>query len=124
MSFFAGRGKKRAWNTWSMYPQATEAFLMMIDRPATLTQSLMAIVERFVVLLYDRLSESSSINEAQRLFTKGKRSLENIPPTAAALEQHTLYEGHLPEWLYLVPVFNQRTCSPKSSTLGMAARGW
>ena len=51
----------------------------------------MSVIERFVILTYDRLSELSDVNQArQELFTKGNKALENIPPTSAALErQHT-----------------------------------
>jgi len=40
--------------------------------------------------MYDRTSQSSSVNECRRvLFTRKNRAIENIPPTADALLQHT-----------------------------------
>ena len=49
----------------------------------------MDILERFIVLLYDRTSPKMKVNEARRmLFTQKGRSLELIPPTRAALVQH------------------------------------
>ena len=46
-------------------------------------------LERFVVLMYDRTSETTEVNEARKqLFTQKSRALENMPPTKAALEQH------------------------------------
>lgn len=46
-------------------------------------------ITRFVVLLYDRLSDTDDVNECRRsLFTKKARSVEQIPPTQDALLQH------------------------------------
>jgi len=51
----------------------------------------MAVIERFVVLLYDQTSTIEEVNQAGKdLFSKKARSLENIPPTRATLEQHTM----------------------------------
>ena len=47
------------------------------------------MIERFVVLLYDRAGSSSSVNFARRwLFTKKGRTIDNCPPTSDALRQH------------------------------------
>ncbi len=49
----------------------------------------MSVLERFVILMYDCTSDITGINEARKqLFTRKSRSLENLPPTLAALEQH------------------------------------
>ena len=46
-------------------------------------------LECFVVLMYDRTSECLEGNEARKqLFIQKSRTLETIPPTKAALEQH------------------------------------
>jgi len=43
-----------------------------------------------VVLMYDRTSERQGVDAARRyLFSKKSREIENIPPTAAALLEHT-----------------------------------
>ena len=48
------------------------------------------MVERFIVLAYDRNSQSSSVNETRKhLLTNYGRTIQNIPPTEGALEQHT-----------------------------------
>ena len=48
-----------------------------------------AALEQFVVLLYDRTSDLLQVNDARKqLFTQKSRSLENIPPTCAALKEH------------------------------------
>ena len=47
-------------------------------------------VERYVVLLYDKTTSLSDVNEARRhLFTKKACLSENLPPTKDALRQHT-----------------------------------
>ena len=49
----------------------------------------MSTLERFVVLLYDRTSDITMINDCRKqLFTRKSRILENLPPTKAALQQH------------------------------------
>ena len=47
-------------------------------------------IERFVILLYDRSSECFEVDKARKdLFTRKGRAIENIPPSSAALIQHT-----------------------------------
>ena len=57
----------------------------------------MAVIERFVVLFYDRTSAVVEANQAGKdLFSKKDRGLKNIPPMRAALEQHAMravFEG-------------------------------
>ncbi|KAJ8043846.1 hypothetical protein HOLleu_11123 [Holothuria leucospilota] len=51
---------------------------------------LFKLLERFVVVLYDKTSNLESINEARReLFCQKNRPMENIPPTLDALLQHS-----------------------------------
>ena len=46
-------------------------------------------ISRFVILLYDQSSPTTSANECRRvLFTQKKRSIEGIPPTEDSLVQH------------------------------------
>ena len=69
--------------------------MLMEDNISDLSLSLL---ERFVVLLYDRTSDLLMVNDARkRLFTQKSRSLENIPPTQGALKQHikrASYQAH------------------------------
>lgn len=91
VSFFVGKGKKTAWDVWSVFPGLTNVLLRLMLMPEKVDDACMAIIERFVVLLYDRTSAMVEVNQArQDLFSKKSRSLENIPPTRAALEQHTM----------------------------------
>ena len=97
VSFFAGKGKKSAWDTWSVFPEVTSAFLEITNAPSELSEECTRNIETFVVLLYDRGSELRSVDEArQQLFCTRSHSLDRIPPTSAALKQHILrasYQG-------------------------------
>ena len=56
----------------------------------------MSVIERFVILLYDRTSMCTEIDQArQKLFAK-RTNVKQIPPTRAAMEQHikrAIYQG-------------------------------
>ena len=75
-----------------------DAFNELLRIPGEISDRSMSLLERFVVLMYDRISESTDINEARKqLFTQKSRTLENIPPTQTALVQHikrTCYQAN------------------------------
>ena len=88
-SAFAVRGKKTAWDVWGVYPEITATFSLLSSSTCHINEEMIVNIERFVVLLYSRSSDSNRVNEARReLFVRGTRSLENIPPTHTALIQH------------------------------------
>lgn len=65
------------------------AFSNLSGSPQTISSEDFALLERFTVLLYSRTCPSNDVNQArQALFAQGNRTIENIPPTKAALEQH------------------------------------
>ena len=89
ISAFGGRGKKRAWSTWQVFPEVTEAFESLLLMEEEISETVMSVLERYVVLLYDRTSGLVQVNDARKqLFAQKSRSLENIPPTYAALREH------------------------------------
>ena len=89
VSFFRGRGKKTAWDVWSVFPELTPVLQTLSSSPEDIAEESMSVLERFVVLLYDRTSNLTKVNEArQELFCKKSRDLERIPATRAALKQH------------------------------------
>ena len=64
------------------------AFEALADK-STNVQEFSDILQKFVVLAYDKNIQTTDINKAREvLFSKGKRALDKIPPTAAALKQH------------------------------------
>ena len=78
VSTFAGHGKKTAWSTWNSLPELTDALLMLADGPKEIPDDAMNIIERFVIVF------------------PRKHSVQQIPPTRAALEEHVkrpVYQG-------------------------------
>ena len=124
VSFFSSRGKKTAWDVWNVFPELTGTLQSLTLLPATISKECMAVIERFVVLLYNRTSNLTEVNEArQELFSKKSRSLDSIPPTSASLLQHTkraVYQGGYVTVVATVPnliiliVTNTGTCKLKS----------
>ncbi|ELT99539.1 hypothetical protein CAPTEDRAFT_208935 [Capitella teleta] len=88
VSAFYGRGKRTAWEAWKSYLEVTEAYQDCVSSDRV-SKTCMALSEGFVILLYDKSSKATDVNKARKhIFTQKARSLENIPPTHAALEQH------------------------------------
>ena len=55
-----------------------------------LSESAVETVQQFVVLLYERTSGITDVNESRKhLFTQKGRSLNDLSPTLDALKQHT-----------------------------------
>ena len=89
VSSFAGHGKKTAWETWNSFPDVTSAFLQLSSEP-TDVELAMPVLQRFVVRMYERSSSKVAVNALRKhLFTKKGRPMEGLPPTEAALLQHT-----------------------------------
>ena len=85
VSFFSGRGKKTAWDVWKVFPELNPVLKAMLMLPEDIEDTGLDVIERFVILLYDRTSSLSKVNEVnQELFSRKGRSLENIPPTQAS----------------------------------------
>lgn len=82
VSFFGGKGKKTAWDVWYVYPALTNVLCRLMLMAEKVEDNCMAVVETFVVLLYDRTSAIVEVNQARKdPFSKKARNLENIPPT-------------------------------------------
>ena len=86
-SQFFGCGKKTAWASW----QNTTGLVALTNEPIlfSLESIHMQKLERFVIIMYSKGCGLAKVNQARlRLFTSGKKTLENIPPTQAALFEH------------------------------------
>ena len=89
VSAFSGKGKKSWWSVWKIFPEITETLMKITQGPEIINEiEVMKVIERFVVLLYDRTSSSWSVNETRRRLFSHKSGLENIPPTYDSLHQH------------------------------------
>ena len=97
VSSFATKGKKTAWDVWKAYDEVTTAFIAASAGPEQVSDEIIAVLERFTILLYDRTSSKLNINDArQELFTKKGRGMDAIPPTKDALIHHikrAVYQG-------------------------------
>lgn len=63
--------------------------VQMSTLPSTATvDALLAVIEHFGVLMYNKTSVLSDVNKVkQHLFSAWSRSIESVPPTQAALKQ-------------------------------------
>ena len=97
VSSFSGRGKPTAFSLWKTFNEVTPIFGNLSKMPMCVSDEEYKVLQRFVVLLYSRTSSIECVNAArQSLFSQGNRTIENIPPTKAALEQHVkraAYQG-------------------------------
>ena len=77
VSFFGGKSKRSSWNTWKLYDSVTPAFCALAGTPSVqCIEKWLPLLERFVVLLYDRTSSLECVNEARKeLFTKKGRTI-------------------------------------------------
>ena len=67
MSSFINRGKKTAWETWSVFDEVTKDFETLSDKPdIDRINECTSNIKRFVVLLYDRSSECITVDEARK----------------------------------------------------------
>lgn len=81
---------KSALEIWMIYHEVTFAFESMYLATSVKTlEDAVPLLERFVVLFYDRNDTSIDVNDACNImFTENGRSVESILPTAAALLEH------------------------------------
>ena len=87
---FGRKDKRTAWDTWKAYNDVTPALCSLATTPESVRSFIKQLLERFVILLYDRASDLEYVNQAwKQLFTQRGRSIEGIPPTKASLIQLT-----------------------------------
>ncbi len=62
-SFFLGQGKKRAWLIWQNLPDLTETLLNLqtLEGTSEVPTQCIQVIERFIILLYDRTSMFSKV---------------------------------------------------------------
>lgn len=90
VSSFAGRGKKTAFQVWKTIPEITPEMAHYMVSPQEFDDTKMEPFEKFVILLYDRTCSKTSVDAARmHMFTTKGRPIDAIPPTLAALLQHT-----------------------------------
>ena len=118
VSAFVGHGKKTAWAAWNAFPELTNALLDLAHAPTEVSEQSMHAIERFVILLYDRTSTCTEVNQARKKLFAKTSSVQRIPPTRAALEQH-VKTSSLSRWTCLGSSTCSRPCSSFSKYLGL-----
>ena len=108
VSAFKNKGKKTAWQTWGIFPETTPVFSKLSQHPPAIEDDGMKILEKFVVLMYDRSSTADGVDEVrQDLFAKKQRPYEAIPPTRAALIQHTKHAAYQAGFVWAQAILRQ-----------------
>ena len=83
-------------HVWNSFPDLTNALLQMATAPDKIQDECLRVVERFVILLYDKTSTNTDVNKARKKLFAKTTSVQRIPPTYAALQQHVkraVYQG-------------------------------
>ena len=67
VSNFTGRGKKTAVTVWKNLPAVTDTFLQLATTPTSpISEAHMKNLERFDILMHDRTSNNTNVNEARK----------------------------------------------------------
>ena len=71
VSAYHGKGEKTAWHIWNAWPEASTVFRKFSQYPPVLGEDDQSNLEKFVVIIYDMLSATDSIDEArQEMFAR------------------------------------------------------
>lgn len=86
---FCGKGKKTAWQAWEVCLEVSPVFKKLGQYPPTIEDADLNILEKFVIIMYDKHSTTGKVDEARMdLFTWKQKSNDAIPTTSASLVQH------------------------------------
>ena len=67
VSRFVGRDKKTAFTVWKHFPAITDTFLQLAVSPASpISEACMECLERFVIFMYDRAGNKTSVDETRK----------------------------------------------------------
>ena len=84
-----GIGRKTALAIEKTFLPIQNVFYDLVQNPNSLSDDQFSVIERYVILMYDRLSKLTEINDLREyLFTKKGRQMLNLPPTQDALRHH------------------------------------
>ena len=89
VSAFKSKGKRSFFQTWEIFPEITDTFLKFSTYPVEINSFDVEMIERFISIMYDRSSDSYSVDSTRKkLFSKKNTSFDHLPPTSAALKYH------------------------------------
>ena len=89
--------------------EVTETFSNLSQFPIEVTYTDLKTLDRFVVLMYDRSSAATGVDEARlHMFARKQQPYDSIPPTQADLREH----AKLKRAAYQVGIiWGQATCA-------------
>ena len=80
MFVHAGDTTSQSWQTWNVCEDVTGTFKKLSNCPQKVADDVLQKLENFVVLMYDRSSAASCVNEARlNLFARKQRTYDAIP---------------------------------------------
>lgn len=89
VSSFHTIGKTKAFNAWMKYRQVDVAFKALIElKTPDIDEIILEKIQRFVILMYDNSSKLTLVNDCRWALFKKNTSIEKVPPTLDALQQH------------------------------------
>ena len=102
MSFFSGRGKETAGEEWKAFLGLTPVLRALAASPEDISGEHMAVIERLVILLYNRTSSLTSVSEARQELPALKK-VENLRQHSSNQSDTCLscQEGSVSTWIYL-----------------------
>lgn len=68
-----GIAKKSGWQTWILFKEAFESFTNLSQNPALIRDLDLQMLHRFIVVIYNRSSENTSVDEARLHLFVGKQ---------------------------------------------------
>ena len=107
VSDFRRKGMKSAWQTWDVFDEVTETFSNLSQFPTEVTDTYLKTAERFVLLVYDRSSAATGVDEARlHMFARKQLPYDSIPPTQAVLREHATRAAY-----QVSVIWGQSTCA-------------
>ena len=82
VSVFRGKAKLSAWQTWNVCNEVSDAFTQLCKYQLILDDEALEIFEKFVVIMYDRSSCTTEVDDArlEELYARKVRPFDSIPP--------------------------------------------
>ena len=88
------------WDAWKVFPEVTQSFVRLASPQSSISEEDLANIERYIVILYDRISEWLGVDLAQKImFMTQAKPMDRLSPSSDALFQHikrcAFQAGHL-----------------------------
>ena len=102
-----------------MFPELTPVLRALEASPKDISEEHMAVIERFVILLYDRTSSLTSVHEARAVLKKVKKPRQHSFNHSGTCQP--CQEGSVSRWNCLAADPSNGASITMSFSVGMAA---